>query len=63
MILAQIDVEQLLIEIQARPVIWDSSHVDYGDKKVRRRNWDEIVNVFIETDAVEEKELMGKYFY
>lgn len=38
------DTEKIIIEIQNRPCIWDSSSNEYSDRNLKIKGWDEIVN-------------------
>ncbi|XP_028140030.2 uncharacterized protein LOC114334191 [Diabrotica virgifera virgifera] len=42
-----IDVKQLIEAVQQRPCIWDIDDNDYTDKEIKKRSWEEIVNIFI----------------
>ncbi|GBP31456.1 hypothetical protein EVAR_17946_1 [Eumeta japonica] len=47
--------ELLIDEIEKRPAIWDMTSSDYSDKNLRRRAWEELVLIFCEEHANEEK--------
>jgi hypothetical protein len=40
------DTERLIIEIQSRPSLWDSSGIEYANRDFKKRNWEELVEIF-----------------
>jgi hypothetical protein len=40
------DTERLIIEIQSRPALWDSSAIEYANRDFKKRNWEELVEIF-----------------
>lgn len=56
------DTERFIIEIYNRSSIWDSSTSDYSNRDLKRKSWEEIVDIFggAELDIPGKKEL-GKY--
>ncbi|XP_047029775.1 uncharacterized protein LOC124637392 [Helicoverpa zea] len=50
------DTEEFIIEIQNRPCIWDSSSIEYSDRNLKIKSWDEIVNIFKEKDEMTRQE-------
>jgi hypothetical protein len=38
--------ERLIIEIQSRPSLWDSSAIDYAHRDFKKRNREELVEIF-----------------
>lgn len=58
------DTERLIIEIQSRPSLWDSSAIEYANRDLKKRNWVELVEIFGgDLFTVEKKELAKKCFY
>ena len=55
------DVEQLIREIQLRPILWDMKLPDYTDRIKRRQCWEEITNIFAHEEMkVDERKHLGK---
>lgn len=55
------DVEKFILEVEKRPAIWDMSIEDYHDRDLKRKCWEEIVEVIGGTElSVKEKKEMGK---
>lgn len=55
------DTERFIIEIQSRPSIWDSSSSDYSDRDLKKKCWEEVVDLFGEQEqTVEQKKSFGK---
>ncbi|XP_021185494.3 uncharacterized protein LOC110372834 [Helicoverpa armigera] len=50
------DTEEFIIEIQNRPCIWDSSSIEYSDRNLKIKSWDELVNIFKEKDEMTSQE-------
>lgn len=49
------DTELLIDEVEKRPPIWDMSCADYKDRVVKKRCWEEIVDIFCNGDTQEKK--------
>ena len=49
------DTDFFIDEIQKRPTIWDMESPDYKNKVLKKRNWEEIVEIFGESDDSLEK--------
>jgi hypothetical protein len=41
------DTERLIIEIQSRPSLWDSSAIEYTNRDFKKRNWEELVEILV----------------
>ncbi|PNF33634.1 hypothetical protein B7P43_G13017 [Cryptotermes secundus] len=57
--MSNFDTERLIIEIQSRPSLWDSSATEYANRDLKQRNWEELVEIFGGGDlsTAEKKEL------
>ncbi|CAK1592493.1 unnamed protein product [Parnassius mnemosyne] len=54
------DTDLFIDEIQKRPAIWDMQSPDYKNKILKKRNWEEIVEIFSDCeDNLEKKKLLG----
>ncbi|MPC69756.1 hypothetical protein E2C01_063986 [Portunus trituberculatus] len=51
--------ELLIDEIEKRPTIWDMTCADYKDRLVKKRCWEELVDIFCSGDE-QEKKNVGK---
>ncbi|XP_072387020.1 uncharacterized protein [Diabrotica undecimpunctata] len=45
-----LDVKEFIVEIQQRPVIWDVGCSDYSNREMKKRAWEEIVNIFLDNE-------------
>ena len=55
------DTELFIDEIEKRGAIWDMESSDYSNRAIKRSNWEEIVEIFCESDDSEEKKkTLGK---
>ncbi|CAK1604056.1 unnamed protein product [Parnassius mnemosyne] len=53
------DTDLFIDEIQKRPAIWDMQSPDYKNKILKKRNWEEIVEIFSDCeDNLEKKKLL-----
>lgn len=56
------DTERFIIEIQSRPSIWDNFSPDYSTRDLKKKCWEEVVDLFGEQEqTVEQKQSLGKY--
>ncbi|XP_047039017.1 uncharacterized protein LOC124643944 [Helicoverpa zea] len=54
------DSDLFIDEIQKRPAIWDMESPDYKNKVIKKRNWEELVEIFCDAgDSLEKKKLLG----
>ncbi|XP_034836476.1 uncharacterized protein [Maniola hyperantus] len=54
------DTELFIDEIEKRVAIWDMESSDYSNRIIKRRNWEEIVEIFCEAgDSEEKKKTLG----
>ncbi|XP_039753356.1 uncharacterized protein LOC120628802 [Pararge aegeria] len=54
------DTELFIDEIEKRVAIWDMESSDYSNRVIKRRNWEEIVEIFCEPgDSQEKKKALG----
>ncbi|XP_048486662.1 uncharacterized protein LOC125490692 [Plutella xylostella] len=54
------DTELLIEEVEKRIAIWDMESADYANRLIKRRNWEEIVEIFCEAgDSDEKKKTLG----
>jgi hypothetical protein len=55
------DTERFIIEIQSRPSIWDNNSSDYSDRDLKKKCWEEVVDLFGgQEQTVEQKKSLGK---
>ncbi|CAH1988827.1 unnamed protein product [Acanthoscelides obtectus] len=55
------DTEIFIIDIQNRPSIWDSSSADYSNRDLKKKCWEEIVDLYGgEGQTVEQKKDLDK---
>lgn len=55
------DTDFFIDEIQKRPAIWDMESAEYKNKIIKKRNWEEMVDIFCNSEeSVEKKKLLGK---
>lgn len=55
------DTDFFIDEIQKRPAIWDMESPDYKNKVIKKRNWEELVEIFCDAgDTLEKKKLLGE---
>jgi hypothetical protein len=57
---SNIDTEEIIVEVESRPVIWNSALKEYSNKQARRQAWEEIVEKFGAELSKEEKNEIGK---
>lgn len=56
------DSDLFIDEIQKRPAIWDMESPEYKNKVLKKRNWEELVEIFSDCeDNLEKKKLLGEY--
>ena len=53
------DTELFIDEIEKRPAIWDMACADYKDRVIKKRCWEELVDIFCSGDE-QEKKNVGK---
>ncbi|XP_076243295.1 uncharacterized protein LOC143184729 [Calliopsis andreniformis] len=54
------DTERFILEVECRRAIWDVSHNDYSNRDIKRKQWEEIVNLFaVEGLSKEESKDLG----
>lgn len=61
----RVDTENLILEKEKRPVLWDASSENYANRYLRTQSWGEIIKVFVpdfENLSVREKNKLLKYF-
>lgn len=56
----RVDTDLFINEIKKRPAIWDMMSCEYKDRNLKRKSWEEIVDVFCSSGDVKEKQNMGK---
>lgn len=55
------DSDLFIDEIQKRPAIWDMESPDYKNKVIKKRYWEELVEIFCDAgDSLEKKKLLGE---
>ena len=54
------DSDLFINEIEKRPAICDMMSFEYKDRNLKRKSWEEIVDVFCSSGDVKEKQNMGK---
>lgn len=53
--------ELFIDEIEKRVALWDLESTEYSNRTTKRRNWEEIVEIFCEAgDSEEKKKALGK---
>ncbi|PNF43801.1 hypothetical protein B7P43_G09752 [Cryptotermes secundus] len=59
--MSNFDTERFIIEIQSRTSLWDSSAIEYANRDLKQRNWEELVKIFGGGDlATAEKNALGQ---
>ncbi|KPJ06467.1 hypothetical protein RR48_14206 [Papilio machaon] len=55
------DTERFITEIENRPAIWDTSSDEYSNRHLKKKSWEEVVQIFKEKDGMtkQEKKYMG----
>lgn len=57
----KVDSEQFILEIEKRPSIWDSSSDIYSNRQAKRKDWEELVDIFSDEGfSNEQKKTLGK---
>lgn len=51
--MAVLNTEKLIEEIEKRPAIWNVTSEEHSDRFIRRKNWQEIVDIFVDTEVGE----------
>ena len=54
------DTDLFINEIEKRPSIWDMKSLEYKDRIIKKRSWEEIVNIFCASGDLKEKQNVGK---
>lgn len=55
------DTELFIDEIEKRVALWDMASTEYSNRITKRRNWEELVEIFCEAgDSEEKKKTLGK---
>ena len=54
------DTELFIDEVEKRPPLWDMSCADYKDRVVKKRCWEEIVDIFCTGDTLGGKKTGGE---
>ncbi|XP_068910076.1 uncharacterized protein [Tenebrio molitor] len=55
------DTEKFINEVQNRPWLWDTSVADYSNREVKKKGWEELVNIFGGTElSVTNKRELGQ---
>ena len=54
------DTDLFINEIEKRPSIWDMKYSDYKDRVIKKKHWEEIVDIFCPDGDVKEKHQVGK---
>ncbi|KAH9638831.1 hypothetical protein HF086_012784 [Spodoptera exigua] len=50
------DTDFFIDEIQKRPAIWDMESPDYKNKVIKKRNWEELLEIFCDAgDSLEKR--------
>lgn len=58
------DTELFIDEVEKRAAIWNMELSDYSNRVIKRRNWEEIVEIFCEAgDSEEKKKAIGKFIF
>ncbi|XP_066958378.1 uncharacterized protein [Macrobrachium rosenbergii] len=54
-----VDTELFIDEVEKRPAIWDTRSVDYKDKLVKRKCWEELVEIFCSSEETRDRKIVG----
>lgn len=58
------DSEKFIIEIENRPAIWNSACIEYSNRDLKKKCWEELTNLFSSEDnTLQEKKEIGEYIY
>jgi len=60
---ASFDTDKLIVKIEHRPSLWDTSHSDYVNKIIKQESWNDVCRIFKEGfDSMDarEKDNYGK---
>ncbi|CAH1995116.1 unnamed protein product [Acanthoscelides obtectus] len=56
----KIDIEKLICEVENQPPLWDIRKKEYSDRVMRRKCWEELVNLFAkENNTIDENKQLG----
>lgn len=59
------ETEQLISEIEKRPVLWDTSDIDYKDRNKKNEAWLKVTSAFMKifqtTPKLKKKLLVSRY--
>ena len=54
------DTELFINEVEKRPSIWDMQSSEYKDRILKKRHWEEIVDICCPNGDIKEKQHVGK---
>lgn len=55
------DTELFIDEVEKREALWDMESPNYSNRNLKRRGWEELVEIFSEaSDSEEKKKTLGK---
>lgn len=54
-----INIEHFILEMEARPALWDVHDEAYSDRDVKKKNWDELVTIFLNKEGASAAEQYG----
>lgn len=61
--MAAFDTERFIVEIENRPSLWNISSDDYSNRDLKKKCWEEIVDIFKDKEEMniqEKKKELGK---
>lgn len=60
--MAAFDTERFIVEIENRPSLWNISSDDYSNRDLKKKCWEEIVDIFKDKEEmnIQEKKELGK---
>ena len=56
------DTERFIVEIENRPALWATSSVQYSNRNLKKRCWEEVVDIFGGNElTIQGKKDLGKF--
>ena len=58
-----IDTKHFILEVKARPALWDVHDDSYSNRDGKKKNWEELVTIFLNKEGASaaEQYAFGKY--
>uniref|UniRef100_A0A0P4WL80 MADF domain-containing protein n=1 Tax=Scylla olivacea TaxID=85551 RepID=A0A0P4WL80_SCYOL len=54
-----IDTEHFILEVEARPALWDVHDENYSNRDAKKKNWEELVTIFLNKEGASAAEQYG----